>query len=371
MPPPKKNLSDLDENMAPLTGSTTPLRWHEPDTTPFRLAGFPWFEQDRIYRRLPIADRENLPEAVDLLADNTAGGQIAFQTDSRQVAIRVELAGPAEMNHMPATGQCGFDLYIGSPRNLRYQSTSVYDRLLTDYEALLFDHPDASMRCLTLNFPLYQGVKRVQIGLTPEAELEPPPPWAMEGQIVIYGTSVTQGGCASRPGMAYTNILSRALNTEVINLGFSGSGKGEPDVIRTLASVPDPKLYILDYEANTTGDLGQTLPEAIQTIRANHRKVPILVVSRIAFAKDLTHDDARTTGETNRVLQAEVVAAKRRAGDTLVHFLDGSTLLGPDFDECTVDGVHPSDLGFMRMARSMEPVIQAILEPDSINSGLQ
>lgn len=355
------SLSDLDENMAPLAGGTTPLHWHEPDIAPFRLSGFPWYKRDRIYRRLPLADRDKLPVAVDELANRTAGGQITFRSDSSQVAIRVELAGPADMNHMPATGQCGFDLYIGAPGASRYHSTSVYDRLLTNYEALLFEHPIAKMRDFTLNFPLYQGVKKVQIGLIPEATVEPPKPWSDQGRIVVYGTSVTQGGCASRPGMAYTNILSRALNCEVVNLGFSGSGKGEPAVIRAIASIPDPKLIVLDYEANTQGDLAQTLPAAIDTLRSRHRAVPILVVSRFSFAKDLTHDEVLHARNANRDLQAEVVATQREGGDPHIHFLDGSTLLGPDAHECTVDGVHPTDLGFMQMARSFEPVFRELL----------
>lgn len=364
MPSEPHSLSDFDENMAPVAGSSIPLHWHVPDVAPFRLAGFPWYERDRVYRRLPLAGRDKLPVAVDELANCTAGGQIAFRSDSNQIAIRVELAGPADMNHMPATGQCGFDLYIGSPDAPRYHGTSVYDRLLTDYEALLFEHPVAKMRDFTLNFPLYQGVKRVQIGLLSDARVEPPKPWSESGRIVVYGTSVTQGGCASRPGMAYTNILSRSLNCEVVNLGFSGSGKGEPAVIQAIASIPDPKLIVLDYEANTQGDLAQTLPAAIDTLRSWHGPVPILVVSRFSFAKDLTHDDILHARNANRDLQAEVVATRREAGDTNVHFLDGSILLGPDAHECTVDGVHPNDLGFMQMARNFEPVFKDLLRKE-------
>lgn len=362
MPNEPQSLSDLDENMAPLTGSTSPMRWYEPDTAPFRLSGFPWYRRDRVYRRLPLTGREELPEAVDELANRTAGGQIAFRSDSRQVAVRVELAGPADMNHMPPTGQCGFDLYLGSGKGSHYHATSVYDRLLTEYEALLFEHPIAKMRDFTLNFPLYQGVKRVKVGLDPDAGLESPMPWSKPGPVVVYGTSVTQGGCASRPGMAYTNILSRALNAEVVNLGFSGSGKGEPAVIRAIALIRNPKLIVLDYEANTQGDLAQTLPDAIDILRKTHRAVPILVVSRFPFAKDLTHDDVLHARNANRDLQAEVVATRREGGDPHVHFLDGSSLLGPDAHECTVDGIHPNDLGFMHMARNFESVFRELID---------
>ena len=265
------------------------------------------------------------------------------------------------MNHMPATGQCGFDLYTGSRSAQRFHNASKYDHRQTAYEVLLFEHPDKELRDFTLNFPLYQGVRRVRIGLTPEAKVAPPPPWSVDGRIVFYGTSITQGGCASRPGMAYTNILSRALNAEVINLGFSGNGRGEPEVIQSVAEVPDPQLFVLDYEANSVGKLHKTLPDAIRILRDRHRRVPILVISRIAFAADATHRNSLQTRERSRDMQAKRVADLRRSGDDAIFFFDGSILLGSDFDECTVDGVHPNDLGFMRIARGLEPELQRIL----------
>lgn len=357
------NTSDLDERMAPLIGSKTPMLWHEPDRFPFRLAGFPWYGQERVFRRLPVTPPRRLPDAVDQLANCTAGGQVSFQSDSSHIAIRVALAGPADMNHMPATGQCGFDLYVGEPLRQRFHSVAKYDHHQTSYEVLLFEHPDKEMRSFILNFPLYQGVRRVHIGLTPKAQISPPLPWSAKSRVVVYGTSITQGGCASRPGMAYTNILSRALNAEVINLGFSGNGRGEPDVVRVIADVPDPRLFAFDYEANSCCEgLRETLPEALHIVRDKHNDVPILIVSRIPFAMDLTHLGSRKESEQCRDMQAKLVEAVRKNGDLLTQFVDGSTLLGPDFDECTVDGVHPNDLGFMRIARGLEPEIRRILD---------
>lgn len=353
----------LDKNMAPLTGSDLPLAWYAPDEAPFRLTGFPWFEQDRVYRRLPLAPAQPLPPAVDQLANCTAGGQVAFQTDSTHLAVKVELAGPADMNHMPATGQCGFDLYVGPPGTQRFQQTSTYDHRQTEYEALLFQHADTELRSFTLNFPLYQGVKSVQVGLLPKAAIVAAPPWSVDGKVVIYGTSITQGGCACRPGMAYTNIVSRALNTEMVNLGFSGNGRGEPEVIEVVASVPNPRLFVLDYEANRGAhdELKETLQDALRILREAHTAVPILVVSRIAFAPDITCATAAADRDRCRDMQAAVVKAANTNGDGLIAFFDGSTLLGDDFDECTVDGVHPTDLGFMRMARGLAPVIGRML----------
>jgi len=359
------DINSLDRFMAPLEGGTTMLRWHRPAMPPFRLSGFAWFDRDRVYRRLPVAPRLPIPGPVDALADCTAGGQIAFQTDSGQVAVRVELAGSANMNHMPATGQCGFDLYVGAPGAQRFHSVSKYNHSQPRYEALLFEHPESVMRHFTLNFPLYMGVRSVHVGLSPGADIAAPVPWASAGRGIVYGTSITQGGCASRPGMAYTNLLSRALNMEFVNLGFSGNGRGEPELIELMADIPNPRLLILDYHANAAGKLAQTLPVAVRILRTRHPSVPILVVSRIAYAKDATHLDFRATREADRDLHAQVVAARRRQGDTAIHFVDGTDLLGPDYDECTVDGIHPTDLGFLRMAGALAPEIRRILEANS------
>lgn len=339
------------------------LQWHDPQQPPFRLAGFAWFAQDRIYRRLPLKPTEKLPEAVDGLANSTAGGQIQFQSDTGRLSVRVQLRGVADMNHMPATGQCGFDLYIGPPGRPRYYSTTKYDQKQSAYEILLFQHTERSMRSFTLNFPLYQGVKEVTVGLDAQATVLEPPPYALTRRVVIYGTSITQGGCASRPGMAYTNILSRRLNVGFVNLGFSGSGKGEPEVARVMAGIPDPALFVLDYEANSESAelLRKTLPEFVHILRNGHPAVPILVVSRIRFAADLVQSVPRQDREDRRAFQKKLVESERRRGDKRIYFTDGGDFLGEDFDECTVDGVHPTDLGFLRIATGLEPVIRRVL----------
>lgn len=362
MPSPLRPVTELDSNMATLPASGSATVWHDPGQPPFRLTGFPWYDRDRVFCRLPVQPAKAIRPAVAELAACTAGGQVAFRSDARSVAVRVELAGPAYMNHMPATGQCGFDLYLGSPLAQRYHNTARYDIRQTSYEVVLFEHPEAALRAFTLNFPLYQGVRRLEIGLPPGARLLPPDAWATEQRIIIYGTSITQGGCASRPGLAYPNILSRRLNVEVINLGFSGNGCGEPEVIELVAGIPRPLLIVLDYEANA-GSLEayqKTLPAAVRKVRATHRDIPVLVVSRVHFAKDFSHDESRQQRERRLQMQRGVVSALAGA-DPNLHFIDGGTLLGPDADECTVDGVHPNDIGFLRMANALEPTLRRIL----------
>jgi lysophospholipase L1-like esterase len=219
------------------------------------------------------------------------------------------------------------------------------------------------MRNVTLNFPLSQGVVEVLVGLDEKAEILPPPPYKNDKLVVVYGTSITQGGCACRPGMAYTNILSRRLNVEFINLGFSGSGRGEPEVAQTIAEIPNPACFVLDYEANCVSAelLQKTFPEFIRILRSAHPNVSILAISRIPTASESFNQAARKTRLERRDFQKRTVDELRAKGDRMISFKDGSDLLGEGFDECTVDGSHPTDLGFLRMADGLTPVLKKIL----------
>ncbi len=338
------------------------LRWFEPGQAPLELSGFAWYDKDQVFRRLPVAPPEALPASVESLANCTAGGAIRLRTDSETVLLRVELRGPAQMVHMAPTGEAGFDLYVGAPGEERFAGVTKFDRKQHTYEVPLLNSA-RGWRDLTINFPLYQGVHRVTVGLAGDAEVSAPTGRVTEPPLLFYGTSITQGGCATRPGMAYTSILSRRLQRECLNLGFSGSGKGEPEVARALATIDACRLFILDYDANcpSADHLRQTLPVFVEILRERHPKTPILVVSRIPTAGEYDHPDGNA-GRLERLdAQRETVEAMQRAGGAAIRFLPGSDLLGEEHDECTVDGSHPTDLGFLRMADGLEPVLRQIL----------
>ncbi len=346
------------------------LTWYAPWERPFRLSGFPWFESERLFRRLPRKPQDALPPLVDRLANDTAGGQVAFGTDSRVVWLRAWLTNVALHDHFAATGNSGFDLYVGAPGRQRFYHVTRFPLHANAYESNLFQAEDRRWRTFTLNFPLYQAVAQVAIGLERGARLRAPSAWSARRPIVIYGTSITQGGCASRPGMAYPNILSRRLNREVINLGFSGSGQAEPDVARVMASIPRPALLAIDCEANCGYPaIKDRLPEFVRILRQRHPTVPILIVSRIRFARDAHQPASERRRRASARFQRALVARGRAAGDRHLHFLDGAALLGPGFDECTVDGVHATDLGFQRMADAMTPVIGRLLAGHSATRG--
>jgi len=362
----KSLIEKYDSKMAPNKKFDGAIQWHSPLEKPFQVCGLAWFEQERKYRRLPTIPSKPIPPAVDHMADHTAGGQIRFQSDSSSLSVRVKLKDKADMNHMPATGQCGIDCYIGEPDQLlplQYVNTTKYDHTLPEYECALFKNWEPKMRNIILNLPLYQGVQEIWIGLDEEAVVISPPDYVSNKKVIVYGTSITQGGCASRPGMVYTNILSRRIPLEFINLGFSGNGKGEPEVAEIISEINDPACLMVDYEGNcvSTELFRKTLPEFIRIYREVHPTTPILVISRIRYAREDINPRLYEMRTERKEFEQALVNELREQGDLNIYFFDGSKSLGEDYFECTVDGSHPTDLGFLRMANAFEPVLKTLL----------
>jgi lysophospholipase L1-like esterase len=363
----KSEAEKHDPNMKVKTPDEKGLVWYQPYEAPMTLLGFKWFEENnRKYYRLPEAMNDKFRKPVVSLAGNTAGGQIRFKTDSRRIVVQAELPRVANMDHMARTGQNGFDLYIGPAGRQRFVGQArIRNKILTQE---LLRASTKEMRNVTINFPLYNGVKSVKIGVEAGAKVESPEPLVNDGCVVVYGTSITQGGCASRPGTAYTNILSRLLNMEFVNLGFSGNGRGEPELALAITQIPKKRLIILDYEANAGGSIKKNIEPFIKILRDANKAVPILVVSKIRYAKELVNPNMTKSRRSNLEFMKSLVDRLTKAGDKNIYFMNGEDLLGENWDECTVDGVHPTDLGFMQMATALSPVISKILNIPTKNS---
>jgi len=351
----------LDPNMSLKKADADGILWFDPREEPFELSGFEWIKEDGVYRRLPVNPTWEIRDAVDQLANHTAGGQLRFRTNSKRIMIKVELRERSGMYHMPATGQSGFDLYLQDGDKLRYEKTTRFPHDSIRYQVELFNTPDPQTAAYTINFPLYNGVNSVWIGLEEGSLVEDPLPFTRSGKIVVYGTSITQGGCVGRPGMAYTNVLSRDLDMQFVNLGFSGNGRGEPALAHLITQISGKRCIILDYEANAGLSIKETLGPFVDILRDKHPVIPILIVSKIRYAYNQEGSTSYTQWMELRDFQRELVDERKGAGDKHIYFLDGSTLLGEDYDECTVDGVHPNDLGSFRIAEALQPVIEGIL----------
>lgn len=341
-----------------------PIKWHDPKEYPFHVNGFAWFKQEKLYRRLPILPKTKLPLCVNELANCTSGGQIRFKTDSAKLAIKTRLTGVANMGQMAVTGQSGFDIYIGELGKQHYLATAIPPIHEKTYEASLWDFTNTSsqLREVTINLPLYQGVEELLIGTEPDAIIEAPTPYISDKRVLFYGTSITQGGCASRPGMSYTNILSRRFQLEFINLGFSDSGKGEKEVALAIKDIENPACLVIDYEANVTPEEYETtLVSFIEIYRQHHPLIPIIIMSRIPNALDILPErNLETMRRRNH--SKKVVEQFKQNGDTRIVFVDGAKLLGMRWHEGTVDGVHPNDYGFMKMANGLEAPLWSTLK---------
>ncbi len=337
------------------------------------LSGFGWLATDRALRRLPLQPPRDLPAAVDQLAWCTAGGQVRFISDTDVLEVRVKLrtpfgmdchpaASPYGFEHMPQTGVSGCDLYLGPPGQERFHAVTRFAAGVGAYSSVLLTRAGRQPLSFILNLPLFNGLEALQIGLR-QGAMVAPPTVGSDRPVVIYGTSITHGGCASRPGACYPNILSRRLRVPVLNLGFSGSGQGEPEVAEAIATLTEPALFVLDYQANSGERMDLTLPGFVAALRSRHPATPILVVSRIRYGKEALSSEPATgrAGRRCRAYQRAFVDRLRASGDAHIHYYDGTRLLGRAYDECTVDGVHPNDLGFFKMADALAPVIAALL----------
>ena len=343
----------LDQNMALKKADADGIVWFDLREEPFQLVGFEWIEKDTVYRRLPIKPEWEIRDAVDQLANHTAGGQMRFRTDSKKILLKVELRERSGMYHMPATGQSGFDLYTKNQGIQMYLKTTRFPHDTIRYQVELFNVDEKQLRAFTLNFPLYNGVNSVQIGLEEEAIVEAPLPFTRSGKFVIYGTSITQGGCVARPGMAYSNILSRKLDVQFVNLGFSGNGRGEPELAHLINQISGTNFIILDYEANANSTIVNTLGPFVNILREKHPDTPILIMSKIRYANAVVGSPSYETLMNNRDFQKNLVEQRRTTGDNNIYFLDGSKVLGDDYFECTVDGSHPTDLGSYKIAEAL------------------
>ena len=358
-------LAKFDQNMTSQSGirHEEGLFFPDPFVPPFRLSGFYWYAQDQKLHRLPAQIAQQVSAGVAYLAQQTAGGNISFRTDSNRLYVEADVTEAELSQKLTTCGRSGFDIYMR--RDARARLTYVKTVLpepgvkhmyldIPDLSALKLDGNGDWVEIL-INFPPYDGVERLKIGLELGCTILPPTPYTTEAPVVFYGSSITQGGCASRPGNAYPNHLCRRLNVPLVNLGFSGSAKGEPLMAQTIAGM-NMSAFVMDYDHNapTPEHLEQTHEPFFQCIREAQPELPIVIVSRSS------PDTALTPIRKEIVLRTYRNAVA--AGDQHVWFVDGEALFGTqDRDACTVDGTHPNDLGFLRMADGIEPALRKAL----------
>jgi len=325
------------------------------DGKEFALEGKGWNDTELFYDRLPAKAKGKVPGNVWGLGRNSAGLCVRFTTDAGSIKVRwtltdtgIKMGGSVLATpHQPATGVSGIDVYsknsegqwqfINNGRPLDIENTRGFDPIRGS-ETLLY-------------LPLYNGVKSLKIGIPKDNKISSVTRLKDSKPIVFYGTSITQGGCASRPGMAYTAIVGRRLDRPVINLGFSGCGRMEIEMAELIGEL-DPVVFVLDCLWNMDGKMMQERMEPfVRKLRELRPLTPILLMDKSSFLKS-----ARPP-KGNASWFNQLTAA----GLTNIHYLSSENMLGDD-SEGTVDGVHPNDLGMMRMAEAVIPSLRPIIQ---------
>ena len=334
--------------------------WLDPTEKPFRLYGIlpPDGEHD-YYHRMPQRIADSVNEGVSILNHHTAGGRIRFVTDSPYVAIvtRQSFVEPRTIT-MPKSATVGFDLYASENGGADlYRGTFIPPELGCEegFESVVGFWNGSVKRLVTVNMPLYGGVNSVYIGLREDSLIEEAPDYGTEQPIVYYGSSITQGGNASRPGNSYQAILTRELDWHHINMGFSGSARAEETMREYLAQM-DMKVFVLDYDHNAPDPeyLRATHEPIFKHMRAAKPEVPIVMLTRPKKYLEPHEEErlaiVRTTYEN-----------ALKAGDKNVFFIPGPELFDVfSGNDGTVDNCHPNDFGFWCMAKGLYPLLGSL-----------
>lgn len=315
------------------------------------------------YTRLPDSLKNVAREAVWNLGQNSAGIAIRFRSDASNINVRWTSTNTSYMNHMAATGSRGLDLYVlGEDSVWTTLGSARPNTRSTRTDAEIMRDMEPKMREYMLYLSLYNGVDSLEIGIDKNAQLLPPTVNLprRERPIVMYGTSILQGGCASRPGMAHTNIIMRDLQHEVINLGFSGNALLDPEIARLMAQA-DASLFVLDPLPNCSAELvAQKMEKFIGIIRSAHPETPILLVESPVFPSTRFNTKNRKVVEAkNRTLKS--IYTRLKETDRHLHYFEGAHVLCGN-DEATVDNTHFTDFGFSIYAHAIEPVIRLLSE---------
>ena len=345
------------------------IKWSNPLDQPFPvIRGRAWHnEQQGTYARLPLKAKNLVNKAVWNLSQQSAGLSIAFYSNSPEIKIKYTVTGGRSMAHMPATGVSGVDLYA-TDRNGRSRwcaaKYSLGDTLVYTYDGLTYEDASNKGYEYTLFLPLYNSVSFLEIGVKDNASISFIPV-SEEKPLVVYGTSIAQGACASRPGMAWINIINRTMEHPVVNLGFSGSGKLEKELFELLAET-DAKLYIIDCMPNMispadTAVIAERILTGIKTLRTRNQ-APVLLVEHSGYMNEYTSDRAEASYRaSNRQLRKAYNTLMQQEPD--IYYLTKEEI-GLSMD-AMVEGVHPSDLGMQQYADSYVKKIREILKEET------
>lgn len=331
-----QRIEEIDKNFSSRLPVFNNMKTYDIMKPPFRLYGL--MKEERGFCRMPSEIADTVSEGVRALNFNTSGGCLRFKTASRRIILTANLPDVCLMNHMPLTGSSSYDIYcdnkycgvFNAPSAEKYKGVWSSELYLPE-----------GMKDIMIFFPLYNNVKEVYISLEENKEVFEGGSFCDKPPIVFYGSSITQGGCASHPGNAYPNMISRALGREILNLGFSGNCKAERVMSDYIGKLPMSLLiYDYDHNAPTAEFLEATHERFFKEIRRLNSDVPVLMIS---VADGCFGDEIERRKSIIRKTYENAV----NSGDKNVYFLDGQHFYDEiGLENATVDCCHPNDLGF-------------------------
>jgi lysophospholipase L1-like esterase len=361
----KRILFSLLLSLFVATSVTAQTTWYDPMQNEYDVIQNQAFTSEiKGYMRLPKRAEGKVRTPVWGLARQSAGLSITFFSNSPKIEVRyTTLDKNYAMNHMPATGKSGVDLYrIDQDGAWDYVAPSRYsfgESVSYRYN----DMPNSSRQLgyeYRLYLPLYNGIEKLEIGVD-EGSYFRFVPTSVEKPIILYGTSIAQGGCASRPAMAWGTIMQRSLDLPVVNLGFSGNGPMETEVLDFIVET-DARLFILDCYPNMTGMLQNVYPRtlaAVKQIRAKHDE-PILIVEHAGYSDDVVHSGKRAIVDSVNMAAKRAYKELKDGGVKNLYYLTREELALTQ--DMTVDGTHPTDLGMQQQAVAVEKKVREILK---------
>lgn len=318
---------------------------------PFKIYGIK--KAKDCFFRLPENTAAKVNDGTKELCFCTAGGRVRFSSNSEYIVLYVKLNKTFVMPHATFLLCGGFDIYRDG--KFFYTTKPACNPLPEAYTAYIPCY-DNERHEYTVVFPCYGGVSKLLIGISPNAELFASAPYKAENPVIYYGSSITQGGCASRPGLTYQELISRRLDVNYYNLGFSGSAHGEEAMahyINGYIKSHGASLFCYDYDHNAPNaeHLKNTHERFFKIIRNENPALPVIFITR----PDWWASDSPERRDIIEQTYKNAVAS----GDKNVYFVDGKTF-GTDPDS-TVDGCHPNDIGFYLMAKTIGDKIEEVL----------
>lgn len=321
------------------------------------VCGLPWFAENAPdLWRLPGRARNTVREPVWELARAPDGARIRFAADTSQLSIRVETSRiAATRDALSALGQRGLDAYVDG----EYWSSAPVNEP-GESELTFFSQATRQRKHVTIHLPIFQEIRVLAIGLDAGARLSAAPPFSAGRPLVFYGSSICQGFCASRPAMTYPALVARRLNLDHVNLGFGGNGRAEPEVVRLIDEI-DACGFVLDLGKSYGTQSADVYAAMLDTLRSSHPDVPVVCITPIFATSEIFSADYAALSTHTRAVMRQAASERTQAGDRMTHLVEGLDLCGRADADAFQEGVHPTDLGFVRIAERLLPVIRGAL----------